>query len=89
MSFHDSPFRVVQWALLVQDRIGNPQLSDVVEQTSACKYALLGYRHPQLAANPHTQVCDSPIVALRLAILDFNCRDQSSDDIDIQLFGID
>ena len=89
VSFHHLPFRSVQRTVLVQDRIGDAELADVVEEAGAGKSSLLGCFHAQFPADLDAELGDPAIVSLGLTVLDLDCRHQGGDNLNIELFVID
>src|SRR5205823_12929929 len=84
---HSDPLHIGEGTPLVQNGVGDAQLADVVQQPRAGESAELGGGHSQLAADLDADLGDAAVVALRLAVLDLDRRDQRGHGIDVELLS--
>jgi hypothetical protein len=62
--------------MLVQDMVGDRELTDVVQKTRSREHPKLGSGHRQLASNLYAQLGDTVIVAERFSVLDHVAEDE-------------
>ena len=85
MGLHHRPLQRAQRAVLLQDRIRDAELADIMQKARAGENAHLRGGHPELAPDVHAELRDASVVALRLAILDLDRCDQGRDGLDVEL----
>ena len=89
MRLHQGGLRLVERSMLLEDRVRDAKLANVVEQAGSRQDAQLSGRHPHLPSDLHAQLRDPAIVTLGLAILDLDRRHQRRDDVEVELLDVD
>ena len=69
MLAHERPFGVVERCRLLEDRVGDADLADVVQLGGACEFVELLGGHPESAADPHGELGDTVGVVLQAGLL--------------------